>query len=147
MKSVTLLIIPFLLILSGLSNEMQAQRYFGMRAGVNFANVTKSEDGGEIINDRLTLLDLAGHLSFSVAPEFYLQTEVHFIQRGFRSSGYQDYNYKLNYFNFCPLIQYRFLSSTFRTPAKKKKKVGKISLSCFSGFGSLLWARHFWSKN
>jgi hypothetical protein len=47
---------------------------FGLRAGVNFQNITgKDEDGNKLENDLLTGFNIGINAEIPLAPQFYLQ--------------------------------------------------------------------------
>ncbi len=59
---------------------------FGLRAGVNFQNITgKDEDGNKLENDLLTGFNIGINAEIPLAPQFYLQPGLLFTTKGAKS--------------------------------------------------------------
>ncbi len=59
---------------------------FGLRAGVNFQNITgKDEDGNKLENDLLTGFNVGINAEIPLAPQFYLQPGLLFTTKGAKS--------------------------------------------------------------
>lgn len=134
----------FVLLLFFVSKHLQAQNYFGVRAGVNFATVSTTKDGS--ITNKLILggngvvyfdFNLGKKRRMGIQPEFAL------IQKGFlRSlpnsiSGSRDITYRFNYYNFSLLYKYKF--------GDKKGIRGYAALGPF--LGKLFSGKSRWRNN
>ena len=59
---------------------------FGLRAGVNFQNITgKDEDGNKLENDLLTGFNIGINAEIPLAPQFYFQPGLLFTTKGAKS--------------------------------------------------------------
>jgi len=81
-----------------------AQVQFGVKAGVNFANVTGSDAGDSRV---LSNVNAGAFLRFAVAPGFGIQPELVYSGQGagYRRNGYSD-NVHLNYLNIPILLKW-----------------------------------------
>ena len=110
MRIPTLITLPALL-LTLVSSNLNAQHYFGLRTGANFATVTTTEEGF-ITKKRTFGMNGVVFFDFSLAEKLSLQPEVSFIQKGYRRTinllGEKNYATKLNYFECALLLKFRF---------------------------------------
>lgn len=116
MKSSKLLIFLFFtLFLSGLN--LQAQNYFGFRAGTNLAYVSTTEEGF-ITNERVLGLNVHLFLDLGLGKNFAVQPELGFIQKGYRRTitltGVKRYAIKINYLDLAASLKYKFGNKNFK---------------------------------
>lgn len=127
--STTSLKISFVLLIVSCSFILKSQTYFGYKGGVNFANVSTTEDGA-ITNGRIIGAHIGLYFDFEVKNIIAIQPELNFIQRGFRRNFSTDALYRLNYFDLAVLIKYKFKNLT-KSKKKRKKINGYIVIGPF----------------
>lgn len=93
MKKVLLIAI---LAVAGVSNAQDMK--FGVKGGLNFANVTNTNDGSN-----LTAFHLGGFANFKVADKFAVQPELLYSAQG---SSYTGGKFELNYINVPVMAQF-----------------------------------------
>lgn len=101
-----LLLVAFL----GMASSASAQAAFGVRVGVNFANLSVDPDDGEDTSTR-TGLNVGAFATFPINPRFAFQPEVLYSQQGaeFSEEGFEG-KLKADYVNV-PLLAKINLSS------------------------------------
>ena len=98
--------------------RLEAQTYFGLRGGVNFANVSTTKDGS-ISKERVVGGNVALYFDFPVGSKIAIQPEVNFIQKGYKEERYLT---RLNYWDATVLLKYKYNMVVKRKVAKKKEK-------------------------
>lgn len=103
----------YCLLIIGFATNINAQAKFGVRAGLNLANVNISSEGLSISPDGKVGLTIAGIANIGITETFSIQPEVHFIQKGYKlevdflgSSSEQ--KLKLNYLEVPIHAKYKF---------------------------------------
>jgi len=96
MKSKVLL---FALAATTLSLTAKAQVSFGLRAGLNLANVTGKDDAGDKIEDNKLKagFNIGVNVEMPVAPDFYLQPGLLFTTKGTKIDGSTDTKVNISY--------------------------------------------------
>ena len=80
--------------------------HFGLQAGVNFANATTDPDLS--LSSRTGLM-VGGLVEIDVAPSFFIQPEVFYIQKGAKLNlGPATVTWKLDYIEIPILAKYKF---------------------------------------
>lgn len=105
---------PFLILIFS-SFNLNAQNYFGVQAGVNFANVSSTKDGS-ITNKLILGANGVVYFDFNLDKKrkYGIQSEFAFTQKGFvRESPHPFYGktntvYRLNYLDYSLLFKYKF---------------------------------------
>lgn len=85
---------------SALAFHSKAQDHttFGIRAGVNFQNITgKNYDGSDVDNKLKTGFNVGVNAEVPVAPDFYVQPGVLFTTKGAKSKADDDIKVNLSY--------------------------------------------------
>lgn len=110
----------FLLIFLSSSLHSNGQLTFGLRAGVNFANVNIETEGLSISPDNRVGLTLGGLLNIGITEKFSVQPELQFTQKG--------YNFE---FEFIEIIKQKISFNYFEVPVLAKYKFGEGAISGF----------------
>lgn len=99
----------FALLLVLFTIQLSGQHYFGLRGGINIANVTTTEEGA-ITNGRIAGVKGALFFDIELNDLLALQPELTYIQKGFKRyfSETNDYVYKLNYVDVSALLKAGF---------------------------------------
>ncbi|MEM9822365.1 MAG: porin family protein [Bacteroidota bacterium] len=103
---------PLLLLLATL--QVNAQNYLGLRGGLNYANVQTDVSGITGPNPETLLgLNIALFTELGVSPNFAIQPELHYVQKGwsvkFSTFGFNlDGSFVFNYLDVPVLFKYRF---------------------------------------
>ena len=108
--------------------QAQAQTYFGLRGGVNFANVPTTEKGG-VTKERIACPVADLYFDIRINDKIAIQPEFSFVQKGFvrQPSSHFYYVYRLNYLEWDVLFKYRILN--INNSQKSKKKINAYLLA------------------
>lgn len=88
-----------LVFLTATSLFAQNDISFGVRAGVNFQNLTgKDASGDKYSNKLIPGLNIGGNVEIPVATDFYLQPGLLFTTKGAKSKGTLNWKETFNYF-------------------------------------------------
>ena len=105
----------YCLMIIGFATSINAQVTFGVRAGLNLANVTISEEGStiDITPDSRPGITVAGIVNIGITEAFSVQPEVHYIQKGYKLDidfgfGSSKVNFGLNYLDIPIHAKYQF---------------------------------------
>lgn len=108
---------------------------FGVRAGVNLANVNIEQDGLNIEPDSRTGLNIGAILNIGVTDAFSVQPELSFIQKGYSLELLGDeVELILNYLEIPILAKYAFGSESFQGFVQAGPAIG-FALNGKSKFG------------
>lgn len=87
------------------SCQLNAQTYFGLRAGANFANASKkAEDTGDT-DGRIIGPNIGTYFDFGLNKSLSLQPEINFLQTGYKKYYDKTYKFRFNYFDFAFLLK------------------------------------------
>ena len=131
-----------LLTLFFFSINLNAQNYFGVRAGVNFATVSTTKDGS-ITNKFILGGNGVVYFDFNIGKKrkMGIQPEFALIQKGFLrnvpniNSDNRGITYRFNYYNFSLLYKFKF---------GDKKGIRGISLRAKRLIS--LWVRRYYPR-
>jgi hypothetical protein len=71
---------------------------FGVRAGINFQNLTGDDGNGHKYDNKLkTGINLGLNAEIPIAPDFYVQPGLLFTTKGAKDKTYRKVNYRLSY--------------------------------------------------
>ncbi len=103
------IILSFAVVVLG-TVAVQAQSSFGIKAGMNIANL-RGDDAG----DTKSLIGANGGVfaNIPVSPNFAVQPEVLYSLEGAKSSSNNDFKLNLNYINIPVMFQYRDASGFY----------------------------------
>lgn len=107
----------FLFLFCGLTSWSYAQLAVGLKAGLNFANVSASQGGISFSFGAVTVTSIGAVLEIGVSEKFAIQPEVALLQKGFALDlsafsgigvGLGKATQKLNYLEITPLAKFKF---------------------------------------
>jgi Outer membrane protein beta-barrel domain len=101
--------------------QLNAQTYFGLRAGTNFANGSKGANDYGASTDRILGINLGMYLDFGLSKIMSLQSEANWLQKGFRAYGQHDKAFRNSYIDLVFLLKLKNNNIPYN---KKGKKMG-----------------------
>lgn len=104
--------------------QLNAQTYFGLRAGTNFTNASKNIDvsfGSGLTTRRMIGINIGTYFEFALNKSFSLQPELNFLQKGFVREITRTHTYRFNYLELSMLLKIK--QSKIILNKKKGKKM------------------------
>ncbi len=103
---------------------LHAQSYFGLRAGVNFANIGGAEKSGVYQKKGFEGVHSGLFFDFEVNKKWAIQPEFDFTQKGY--VRWSRYIHKISYLELAVLLKYKYYDIRIN---EKGKKIGLYGLA------------------